>query len=114
MEARLPNTKMVINARFQGEHLTYEGETKMSQQQQDYYQSLVGDGKARVSVSRDESEKDYGNGGGIGVTVTLTCGQSNAELQAAIGLAHQLADGAVRYYAHQIRQDLVNRGILQP
>ena len=36
------------------------------------------------------------------------------EIQAAIGLAHQLADGAVRYYAHQIRQDLVNRGILQP
>jgi len=114
MQVTLPNTKMTMSARIAGERFVYEGEAKMSQAQQDYYQSLIGDGKARVSVSRDESEKDFGNGGGIGVTVTLTCGQTQEQVQAAIQLAQNIADGAVRFYAPQIKQDLINRGVLKP
>ena len=104
---------MTVEARYD-KKLIYTGEAKMSQSQNDYYQSLIGDGKARVSVSRDEAEKDFGTGGGIGVTVTLTCGQTHDQVQAAIGLAHQIADGAVKYYAPQIKQDLINRGVLRP
>lgn len=85
----------------------------MSQIQQDRFQALIGDGLGRVSVSRDEAEKDFGNGGGISVTVTLTCGQDQATASAAISLAFELADGAVKHYAPLIKQDLINRGILR-
>lgn len=110
----LPNTKMSLDARIAGEKFIFTGEAQMSQAQQDYYQTLLGDGKARVSVSRDEAEKDYGNGGGVGVTVTLSCGQTQDQVNGAIGLAFQLADGAVKHYASIIKQDLINRGILRP
>lgn len=114
MDLNLPHTKMKVNVHVTGERFTYEGDASMSQAQIDYYQNLIGDGKARVSVSRDESEKDFGNGGGVGVTVTLTCGQTHDQIQGAVGLAFQVADNAVRHYGVQIKQDLINRGILKP
>ena len=86
----------------------------MSTQQQDYYKSLLGDEKARVSVGRDLGEKDFGSGGGVIVNVTLTCDQSQEKIQQAIGLAHQIADTAVWHYQRQLKEQLLQTGILKP
>ncbi len=82
----------------------------MSQQQQDQLKALVGDGQARVSVGRDLANKDFGNGGGVLVNVTLTCDQSQGAINAAIGLAYQIADGAAWYYQEQLQRQLVQKG----
>jgi len=118
MEACLPRTKMTIHARVvsQGgilDHGIYEGEASMNPQQQDLYKNLIGDGLAKVSVGRDLAEKDYGNGGGVLVNVTLTCDQSQAALNQAVQLAYQIADGAVWHYQAQVKQELINRGMLR-
>ncbi len=86
----------------------------MSQQQQDYYKSLLGDEKGRVTVGRDLGEKDFGSGGGVSVTVSLTCDQSAEKVAAAIGLAFQVADGACWHYQGLVKQQLLNAGILKP
>lgn len=119
MELSLPHTRMIVSARVvaagsQLDHFVYEGEAQMAQAQQDYYKQLIGDGLSKVTVSRDEAVKDFGNGGGVMVTVTLACDQSEQGVQAAISLAYTIADGAVKYYSPQIKQDLINRGILRP
>lgn len=85
----------------------------MSQQQQDYYKSILGDEKARVTVGRDLGEKDFGSGGGVIVNVTLTCDQSAEKVQAAIGLAYQIADTACWHYQQQLKQQLLQAGILR-
>lgn len=119
MERKLPHTRMTVSAKVaaagsQLDHFVYEGEVRMAQAQQDYYKQLIGDGLSKVTVSRDETVKDWGNGGGVLVTVTLVCDQSEQGVQAAISLAYTIADGAVKYYSPQIKQDLTDRGILKP
>lgn len=114
-----PLARMVVHTHLKVndqniDHLVYEGEAQMSQAQQDEYRALIGDGQARVSVSRDLSEKDYGNGGGVQVTVSLTCDQSQAALNQAIVLAHQLADSACWHYQSATKQQLIDRGVLRP
>jgi hypothetical protein len=112
-----PLTKMTIHARIRGRessHDIYEGEATMSQQQQDQYKDLIGDGLAKVTVGRDLGEKDFGSGGGVIVNVTLTCDQSAAKIGAAIALAHQVADGSAWHYQQQLKQQLLQTGILKP
>lgn len=111
----LPLTQMSIHARIKGPipmHELYEGEAVMSQDQQDYYKSLVGDGLSKVTVARDNGEKDFGNGGGVMVSVTLTCDQSQDKIRDSITLAHQIADSFTWYYQNQLKQQLVQAGIL--
>jgi hypothetical protein len=115
----LPHTRMLIHARVMSsgglkDHQVYEGDAVMNQVQQDYYKDIVGDGQARVTVGRDLAEKDYGNGGGVFVNVSLACDQSQAAISQAIQLAYQVADGAVWHYQQQVKQELINRGILKP
>jgi len=106
-------TKMTVNVHSKGEHDVYEGEAKMSQEQQDYYKSLIGDGLSRVSVSRDQTDKDFGNGGGVSVNVTLTCDQSTAVVAAAVQLAFQIADQYTWYYREQVKAQMLQRGIIK-
>ncbi len=114
MLVRLPSTHLTVHARAgEAYHGVYEGEATMTPQQQDQYQAILGDQKARVSVGRDLTEKDFGSGGGIMVNVTLTCGQSKPEIEAAIALAQQMADGAAWYYQGQIKSKLLQAGILK-
>jgi len=118
MEVHLPYTHMTVHARVVSQngtldHGIYEGEATMTQQQQDLYKNIIGDGLAKVSVGRDLSEKDYGNGGGVLVNVTLVCDQSQAALSQAVQLAYQIADGAVWHYQQQVKQELINRGMLR-
>lgn len=111
----LPLTKMSISARIKGSnplHEVYEGEAKMSQEQQDYYKSLVGDGLSKVTVGRDNGEKDFGSGGGVMVSVTLTCDQSQDKIRGAIDLAYQITDSFTWYYQNLLKQQLIQAGIL--
>lgn len=118
-QIELPLTNQVIHVHSNKggpaeTHDVYEGEAKMSQQQQDAYKMLVGDGKARVTVSRELSEADYGNGGKVFVSVTLACDQSQQVINQAVNLAHQVAEGAAFHYHGVMRSQLEQRGMLKP
>lgn len=84
----------------------------MSQEQQDKYKALIGDGLAKVTIMRDLGEKDFGNGGGVAVNITLTCDQSANGVNGAIQLASEVAEGWVWHYHTQLKQQLVQSGIL--
>lgn len=85
----------------------------MSQEQQDRFQALVGNGLAKVTVGRDLGEKDFGNGGGVVVSVTLTCDQSERAVSSAVALAHEIANNYAWHYQGQLKQQLINAGILK-
>jgi hypothetical protein len=111
---------MKINARLEGgrgqepTHFVYEGVAGMSQEQQDRYAAIVGNGLAKVTVGSDFSEKDYGNGGGVMVSVTLTCDQSEAMTNSAIVLAHEISSRYAWHYRVLLKQQLVQAGVLKP
>lgn len=97
-----------------GEHLVYEGEVQFVEQQQlDFYKTLIGDGKARITVSKELSESDYGNGGKTMVSITLTCDQSSNLIQGAIAYADNLATYWVDQHHANLRQLLHQKGILK-
>ncbi len=85
----------------------------MTQQQQDVYKSLIGDGQARVSVGREMSESDYGSGGKAFVSVSLACDQSANGISGAINLASQVADFFVTEHHKQVKQRCIEMGLLK-
>lgn len=85
----------------------------MTQQEQDQYRGIVGDGKARVSVSRDISEKDFGQGGSIGINITLTCDQSENGLNWAAYLASEFAKNTLNLHYEDFRRYLQGRGLIK-
>lgn len=95
-------------------HDVYEGEVRMSQEQQDHYQQLIGDAQASITVSRELSEADYGNGGKIFVSVTLRCHQSEAYINAAVAYASKMAEDKVWEYHAALRNQLLVKGIIKP
>ena len=95
-------------------HDVYEGEARMSQEQQDAYKQLIGDGMAKVTVSQELSESDYGNGGKVMVAMTLTCDQSQAAVNSAIGWAKHMVDAKAWEHLTLLKQQLVQRGVLKP
>jgi hypothetical protein len=111
----LPLTRQTVHVHIKNppEHLVYEGEVKMSQQQQEAYKALVGDGLARVTVSKELSESDYGSGGKTMVSISLTCDQSHAVVNQAITFADQLALYWVDQHQQQLRQILVGKGLVK-
>src|SRR4051812_28732979 len=86
------------------DHFVFEGEAQMSQQQQDAYKGLIGDGAAKITVAKDLGEKNFGNGGSVMVSITLTCDQSHAAINGAVDMAHGLADYWIKQYHDQMRR----------
>lgn len=82
------------------ETITYTFDDDVPRQLMDEYQQLVGDGKARVTVSADMSLKDFGKGVSSMVSVSLTCNQDQQTIQRALGLAGHVA----RWFAKENRQ----------
>lgn len=78
-------------------HFTFTGE--VPQQIMDSFQQVLGDSKARVSVSVDMGIKEFGTGASGMVTVSLSCGQDQNTIQQAISLA----GGAAKWYANHWR-----------
>lgn len=68
--------------------------------QLDDFQRLIGDGRARVSVTSDVGIKDFGTGASASCTIVLTCNQDASTLNQAA----QLAANVSRFYAQQNRQ----------
>ena len=95
------------------DHEVFEGEARMSQEQQDYYKQLIGDGQASVTVSRELSEGDFGNGGKTFVSITLTCDQSGPFLTTATEYAKSLAESKCWEYHGMLKQQLLAKGILK-
>lgn len=83
----------------------------MSQQQADAYGALIGDGRARITVSKELSESDFGNGGKVMVSVSLTCDQSHGAINGAVQLADSLAVYWVDYHHNNMRQMVQAKGI---
>lgn len=118
MRSTEPRAQVILRVQMNGaeiESQIYQGEIpNMSQEQQDYYKSLIGDGMASVTVSRDMSEMSYGNGGKIFVSVSLTCDQSQAYITTAATAGKMLIDGLIDRFFGEMRQELVTRGIIKP
>ena len=57
----------------------------------DVYESVVGNGLAKVTVSADMSIKDFGTGASAMVAITLTCNQDEETIDRAVVLAADLA-----------------------
>ncbi len=91
-----------------------EGEAPMSEQQQDQYKGIIGDGQARVAVGRDMSEMDFGSGGKVFISVSLACDQSATGISWAAGLAAQMADYFVEQHYQQMKQRCINLRLLKP
>lgn len=93
----------------------YQGpmEAPMAQEQQDAFKALIGDGKARVTVSREMGESDYGSGGKVFVSVSVECDQSQPFIQAAIEGAKNLAEYFVPLHWAEFREKLVTMGVMK-
>lgn len=89
----------------------YEGEVIMSAAEQDQIKSLLGDGKATVSVRRGIGEMSFGNGGNCSATVTITCDQSQPAIKAAQDWASYFAETAVDEEAAKMRAQVARLGI---
>lgn len=118
MEVVAAPTRMTVHVRYIKDksevgHDVFEGEVPMSQQQQDSYKQLIGDGKASVTASKELSESDYGNGGKVFVSVTLTVDQSQPYIESAIGWAKQLADQKAWEAHAEMKNQLLQRGIIK-
>jgi hypothetical protein len=79
------------------ENYVYSG--PLPEEVMDAYQKIVGDAKARVTVSADMAIKNYGTGAGAMVSVSLSCNQDEETIDTAIQMAGQLA----RSYAMEQR-----------
>ncbi len=114
---KYPLTAMTVHVhdktKSNNEHHLYEGDAVMSQEQQDRFKALIGDGLSKVTVSQDLGEKDFGSGGGVIVSVTLTCDQNENSIANAIALAHEVANGHAWYYQHKLKEQLLTSGILK-
>jgi hypothetical protein len=74
--------------------LTYNGD--IPEKLMTTYMKLVGDGKAKVSVSADFAMKTFGDGISSMATVSLSCNQDEGSIRAAAQFAGELA----REFAH--------------
>ena len=91
-----------------------EEEVPMTKQDKDAYAQLVGDGNARITVSREVSESSYGTGGKVFVSVSLACHQDQQYIESAIGFATSLADHYMEKHYSELQQKLVQMGVLKP
>jgi hypothetical protein len=97
-EVTLIDPKVVITtettSKVRGEITTaqYQMEShQIERRVMDEIQKLVGDGKARITVSADFGVKEYGTGAGAMCSVSLTCNQDLKTIEQAAKLAGDLA-----------------------
>ena len=119
IESREPQATLTVHLRANSSkdvsvlHEVYEGEVKnMTQEQQDSLKQLLGDGQARVTVSREISAQDYGRGGKVFVSVSLACDQSTVGVTMATRWAGSMVDAFVLEQHGELQQRLVGLGII--
>lgn len=114
METALNVRRSYIKNKLEVDNEVLEGEVPMTQEQQDYYKQVIGDGQGRISVGRDMSEMAFGSGGKVFVSVSLACDQSSAGIMNAIGLAASMADYYIALHHQQMKERCVQMGLLKP
>jgi hypothetical protein len=72
----------------------------------DEFQEIVGDGRARVSVTNDVGIKEFGTGASASVTIVLTCNQDTRTIERAVALAGETARGYALQYRQQAENEL--------
>ena len=110
VNATLPQIRVVLRGEHEG-NLIYEGDLDMSAEEQAQLKSIIGDGLAKVTVSKELSHKDYGNGGSVFVSVTLTCDQSPAIIDYAAATASHHVEKNVVEHHNNLKQTLAQLGI---
>lgn len=95
------------------DRLIFEGPVDMTQQEEDGYKALIGDGKASVTVSRDLSEMHFGNGGKVFVSVSLTVDQSLPGIETGYAWASHFVNKKVWEAHGELKKLLVTMGILK-
>lgn len=91
-EIKRPYTHLAVSHRItkDNEDVLYETqdmEVPMSQDQQDAYQQVIGDGNAKVTYSREIKVAKFGTSISEFASVSLTCHQSEAHISYTFGLA---------------------------
>ena len=95
VDARQPSlsTQIEINLKT-GQRISYIRNTsEIPKELMDSYQQILGDGKARVTVSADMGTKEYGRGVSVMVSVSLSCNQDGQTIANAIAMAGNFARG---------------------
>ena len=69
----------------------WQGEIEMTDELKD----IIGDGRAKVTISRDIAEKSFGRGGSLFVSVTLSVDQSHENVAKGIELAKHYAEETI-------------------
>lgn len=85
----------------------------MTQQQQDAYKQIIGDGNAEVVVGRSVSHKSFGAGGDVFISVKLKCDQSGTGIATATEYAKQFVESRIWPQLEEMKVQLVRRGILE-
>jgi hypothetical protein len=119
MEINLPQTHLAVTRRGEKNkaevlYEVLEMEVPMTAQQQDAYGQIVGDGNAKVTISREVSENNYGSGGKVFVAISLTCHQGQEYINTAVTMAKQLADYYAELHWNELKGKLVQMGIIAP
>lgn len=117
----IPHSRITIIARFADKNAAsrnfYEcGEgvvIAMSQEQQQYVRSLIGDGQAGVTMSAEMSESDYGTGLKVFCSIKLACNQSEAVINAAVNWAADAAKFYAEQHFNQLKNKLIADGFLK-
>lgn len=110
VNATAPQITIVLRGEGSG-NLIQEGDLDMSAEEQAQLKSIVGDGLAKVTVSKELSHKDYGNGGSVFVSVTLTCDQSPDIIDYAATAASHHAEKNVVEHHSKLQATLAQLGI---
>ena len=76
-------------------------------------QEILGDEKARVSVSKNIKALNFGTGCGTQVTVPLTCSQEDDSIHAAHALADALSNEFTTESFKAAKQLLKENGLLK-
>lgn len=94
---RDPRFKAVLSVEMDKKVTDFVYAGEIPKELMDAFEALIGDGKAGATVSTDFGVKKFGNGANVMVTVSLTCGQSQAQINAAA----ELAASAGRFFARK-------------
>lgn len=111
VNATAPQITIVLRGEGSERSLISEGDLDMSAEEQTQLKSIIGDGLAKVTVSKELSHKDYGNGGSVFVAITLTCDQSPEIIDyAAKAASHHVEKNVVEHH-NNLKQTLDQLGI---
>lgn len=114
-----PQVTLAVTWRAEQNHIPvlneYQGpmEAPMSQEQQDCFKALIGDGQFRVTLSRELGESDYGTGGKVFLSLSGVCDQSQPYIEAMVEGLRGHGEFLVEQHWASFRERLVAMGLMK-